>query len=136
MQWQTSPPVSLVRVLLPYTLRDTYRLSQYSSPLYRTLWPAAKDYLLPPADAANYAIVDMIMPGWQDYALSLDRMCTAVWAGQKPKAALERAAAEWNSTTRKIGVDAPRAAYQEFLKVPGSYPDHTIAAMGLAVHLT
>ncbi len=136
MQWQTSPPVSLVRVMLPYTLRDPYRLSQYTSPLYRALWPTAKDYLLTLSNASNYGVVDMIMPGWQDYALTLDRMCTSVWAGQEPKAALEGAATEWDATTAKIGLEAQRAAYQEFLKVPGSYPDHTIAAMGLAVHLS
>ncbi len=135
-QWQSSPPVSLVRVMLPYTLRDPYRISQYTSPLYRSLWPAAKDYLLNLSNAANFGVTDMIMPGWQDYALTLDRMCTAVWAGKAPKVALEGAAVEWNSTTRKIGVEAQRAAYQEFLKLPGCYPDHTIDAMGLAVHLS
>src|SRR5580704_17510551 len=36
MQWSTSPPVSLVRVMLPYTLRDPYRLSHYNSPIYRS----------------------------------------------------------------------------------------------------
>jgi len=135
-QWQSSPPVSLVRVMLPYTLRDPYRISHYTSPLYRSLWPSAKEYLLNLANAANYGITDMIMPGWQDYALTLDRMSTAVWAGKDPKAALEEAAAEWNGTTRKIGVPAQRAAYQEFLKGVGCYPDHTVDAMGLAVHLT
>ena len=91
IQWLNSEKISTERVQLPYTLRDPYRLSQYTSPLYRSLWPAAKDYLLTLADAANYGVVDMIMPGWQDYALSLDRMCTAVWAGQDPKAGLEAA---------------------------------------------
>jgi hypothetical protein len=33
-------------------------------------------------------------------------------------------------------VDSQRAAYQEFLKLPGSYPNHTSETMGLAVHLT
>ncbi len=135
-QWQSSPPVSLVRVMLPYTLRDPYRISHYTSPIYRSLWPSAKDYLLNLANAANFGITDLIMPGWQDYALTLDRMCTAVWAGKNPKAALEQADSEWNATTRKIGVDAQRAAYQEFLKGVGCYPDHTVDAMGQAVHLT
>jgi len=35
MQWMTSPPVSLARVMLPYALRDPYRLSHYKSDLYR-----------------------------------------------------------------------------------------------------
>lgn len=135
-QWQSSPPVSLVRVMLPYTLRDPYRISHYTSPLYRALWPAAKDYLINLANAANFGITDIIMPGWQDYALTLDRMCTSVWAGKDPKAALQQADSEWNATTRKIGLEAQRAAYQEFLKGVGCYPDHTVDAMGQSVHLT
>ena len=47
------------------------------------------------------------MPGGQDYALTLDRMCTAVWAGEDPEAALNKADAEWDATTKRLGV--PRA---------------------------
>ncbi len=134
MQWVTSPPVSLVRVMLPYTLRDPYRMSHYNSPDYRALWPASKDYLSALAEAANTGVVDMIMPGWQDYALSLDQMCTSVWAGTDPHAALTKAAGEWDGITDRIGVETQRAAYQQFMKLPGSYADHTIASLGLAVH--
>ncbi len=133
MQWVTSPPVSLVRVMLPYTLRDPYRMSHFNSPEYRALWPAAKDYLSTLADAANTGVVDMIMPGWQDYALILDQMCTSVWAGTDPREALTRAATEWNGITDKIGLESQRAAYQQFLKLPGSYANHTIASLGMAV---
>jgi multiple sugar transport system substrate-binding protein len=136
MQWVTSPPVSLVRVMLPYTLRDPYRLSHYKSDLYRSLWPSAKDYLVNLSNSANAAVLDMIMPGWQDYALAIDRMCTAVWAGSDPKGALKKAAAEWDRTTQKLGVDKQRDAYQQFLKLPGSYPNHTIETAGMAVRLT
>ena len=136
MQWVTSPPVSLCRVMLPYTLRDPYRLSQYTSPLYRALWPAAKDYLITLSQASNNAVLDIVMPGSQDYALSIDRMCTAAWSGEDPQTVLQRAAAEWDRVTEKLGVDAQRAAYQEFLKLPGCYANHTIDTMGLSVHLT
>lgn len=136
MQWTTSPPVSLVRVMLPYTLRDPYRLSHYTSPLYRSLWPSAKEYLITLSDAANGSVVDLVMPGAQDYALTLDRMCTAVWAGEDPESALKKADAEWDGITNRIGVEAQRKAYEQFLKLPGCYADHTIATMGLAVHLT
>jgi multiple sugar transport system substrate-binding protein len=136
MQWVTSPPVSLVRVMLPYTLRDPYRLSHYTSAQYRALWPAAKDYLIGLSNAANTGVVDMIMPGWQDYALSLDRMCTAAWAGTDPKAALATAAAEWDQVTQKLGVDSQKAAYEQFQKLAGSYGDHTVETVGLAVHLS
>jgi multiple sugar transport system substrate-binding protein len=80
--------------------------------------------------------VSLVMPGWQDYALALDRMCTAVWAGEDPKQALVKGAAEWDGITQKIGVDSQRAAYQQFMKVAGSYPDHTTETLGLAVHIT
>lgn len=136
MQWTTCPEVSLARVMAPYALRDPYRLSHFTSPLYRALWPGAKDYLVNLNNSANVSVVDMIMPGWQDYALSVDRMCTAVWAGEAPKAALATCAAEWDATTRKLGVDAQRAAYQQFLKLPGSYADHTVQTLGKAVNLT
>ena len=136
MQWVTSPPVSLVRVMLPYTLRDPYRLSHYSSPLYRDLWPTAKDYLITLSDAANGGVVDIVMPGSQDYALSLDQMCTSVWAGANPQAALTKAAGEWDGITDRIGVAAQRAAYEQFKKLPGCYADHTVEALGRAVHIT
>ena len=136
MQWSTSPAVSLARVMAPFALRDPYRLSHFTSPLYRSLWPNAKDYLINLSNSANGAVLDMIMPGWQDYALSVDRMCTAVWAGEDPKTALQRAAAEWDAVTERLGVDSQREAYQQFVKLPGAYADNTIEKMGLAVHLT
>ena len=136
MQWVSAPPLSLVRTMLPYTLRDPYRLSTYKSEQYRALWPAAKDYLINLCECSNNAVVDMIMPGWQDYALSIDRMCTAVWGGEDPKSALQKASAEWDSTTQRLGVAAQKAAYQEFLQIPGSYADHTIEKVGQAVHIT
>jgi multiple sugar transport system substrate-binding protein len=136
MQWVSAPPLSLVRTMLPYTLRDPYRLSTYKSDQYRALWPAAKDYLITLCECSNTAVVDMIMPGWQDYALSIDRMCTAVWGGQDPAAALKQVAAEWDTTTQRLGVDAQKAAYEQFLKLPGSYADHTIDKLGMSVHIT
>ena len=136
MQWVTAPPLSLVRTMLPYTLRDPYRLSTYKSEQYRALWPAAKEYLINLCECSNTGVVDMIMPGWQDYALSIDRMCSAVWGGQDPKSALQKAQAEWDTTTQRLGVASQKAAYQEFLKIPGSYADHTIEKIGQAVHIT
>jgi multiple sugar transport system substrate-binding protein len=136
MQWATSPEVSLVRVMLPYTLRDPYRMSQYKSPLYRQLWPAANEYLSNLCESANTSVVDMIMPGWQDYALSIDRMCTAVWGGQDASAALKQAAAEWDQTTQRLGVEVQKAAYEQFLKIPGSYADHTVEKLGMSVHVS
>ena len=94
------------------------------------LWPDAKDYLVNLCNSANVGLLDMIMPGWQDYALSLDRMCTSVWAGTDPKAALETAAAEWDQTTERLGADSQKAFYAEYKKLPGSSADHTVETLG------
>jgi multiple sugar transport system substrate-binding protein len=135
MQWACSPPVSLARVMLPYALRDPYRLSHFKSPEYRALWPDAKEYLVNLNNCANVGLLDMIMPGWQDYALSLDRMCTSVWAGTDPKSALQTAAAEWDATTDRLGADSQKAFFEEYKKLPGSSADHTVESMGMAVTL-
>ncbi|SDB35389.1 extracellular solute-binding protein [Bauldia litoralis] len=135
MQWITSPPVSLARVMLPYALRDPYRLSHFKSDLYAELWPDAKEYLVNLNNSANVGVLDLIMPGAQDYFLSLDRMATDVWAGADPQTALNTAAAEWNDTTDRLGVDSQKAFYEEFLKLPGSTADHTVEKLGMAVKL-
>ncbi len=135
MQWACSPPVSLARCMLPYALRDPYRLSHFKSDLYGALFPTAKDYLRNLNNSANVGLLDMIMPGWQDYALSIDRMCSAVWAGTDPKEALTTAAAEWDATTENLGVDSQKAFFAEYKKLPGSSADHTVESMGMAVTL-
>ncbi|MER8440602.1 extracellular solute-binding protein [Mesorhizobium sp. M1312] len=135
MQWACSPPVSLARCMLPYALRDPYRISHFKSELYGALFPSAKEYLSNLNNSANVGLLDPIMPGAQDYFLSLDRMCTAVWAGADPKASLETAAAEWNETTDRLGVDSQKAFYTEFLKLPGATADSTVEKLGMAVTL-
>jgi multiple sugar transport system substrate-binding protein len=133
MQWVTSPPVSLARVMLPYALRDPYRISHFKSELYGQLFPSAKEYLANLNNSANVALLDPIMPGAQDYFLSIDRMATSVWAGTDPQAALETAAAEWDQTTERLGAESQKAFYEEFKKLPGATADNTVEKLGLAV---
>ncbi|RUY38568.1 extracellular solute-binding protein [Mesorhizobium sp. M7A.F.Ca.US.001.04.1.1] len=135
MQWACSPPVSLARCMLPYALRDPYRISHFKSELYGALFPSAKEYLANLNNSANVGLLDPIMPGAQDYFLSIDRMCTAVWAGADPKASLETAAAEWNETTDRLGMESQKAFYTEFLKLPGATADNTVEKLGMAVTL-
>ena len=45
IQWMNSPETSLQRVMLPFALRDPFRVSHFKSPLYRSMWPAAPEYL-------------------------------------------------------------------------------------------
>jgi len=134
--WCTSPSISLQRVMLPYTLRDPYRISHYKSKKYRSLWPSAKEYLITLANAANEAVIDMIMSGAGDYANALDREMTAIYAGKSVKSGLDDAAKEWDSITKKLGVDNQRKAYAEFLKLPGATANNTVSKLGLAVHIT
>jgi multiple sugar transport system substrate-binding protein len=135
MQWMTSPAVSLARVMLPYALRDPYRLSHFKSDLYGELFPSAPEYLRNLNNSANVGLLDPIMPGAQDYQLSLDRMCTSVWAGTDPMEALQTAAAEWDATTENLGVESQKEFYQEFLKLPGATVENTVEALGMAVKL-
>jgi multiple sugar transport system substrate-binding protein len=135
MQWACSPPVSLARCMLPYALRDPYRISHFKSELYGQLFPTANEYLANLNASANVGLLDIIMPGSQDYYLSLDRMCTDVWAGADPMTALQTAAAEWDTTTERLGVESQKAFYQEFLKLPGATADNTIEKLGMAVTL-
>ena len=135
IQWACSPPVSLARCMLPYALRDPYRISHFKSDLYGQLFPTAKEYLANLNASANVGLLDIIMPGGQDYYLSLDRLCTAVWAGTDPKEALETAAAEWDAVTDRLGVESQKGYYTEFLKLPGATADNTIEKLGMAVTL-
>jgi multiple sugar transport system substrate-binding protein len=134
-QWATSPSVSLQRVMLPFTLRDPYRISHYKAPEYRRLWPAAGQYLQTLAEAANNAVLDLLMSGAADYSNALDRAMTAMYAGKDVKQSLDEAAREWDSITNKLGVDKQKQAYQTFLKLPGSTSRNTVAKRGLAVRI-
>lgn len=135
MQWACSPPVSLARCMLPYALRDPYRISHFKSELYGQLFPSAPEYLANLNASANVGLLDPIMPGAQDYQLSLDRMCTSVWAGTDPMEALKTASAEWDATTENLGVDQQKAFYLEFLKLPGATAANTVEKLGMAVKL-
>ncbi len=135
-QWQTSPSISLQRVMLPYTLRDPYRISHFKSAKYRSLWPGAKEYLIGLNNGANNAVIDMVMTGAADYANALDRAMTAMYAGEDVKKGLDDAAKEWDAITNKLGVDSQRAAYAQFLKLPGATARNTIARRGQAVTIT
>ena len=132
-QWANSPSVSLQRVMLPYTLRDPYRLSHYRAAAYKKLWKGADQYLKTLCEAANDAVLDLTMSGAGDYANAIDRAMTAMYAGKDVKEALDEAAAEWDRTTNKLGVDKQRASYANFLTYPGATGANTVRKRGLAV---
>ncbi len=133
-QWANSPSISLQRVMLPYTLRDPYRLSHYRSAKYKSLWPSAAEYLKTLCDAANDAVLDLTMSGAGDYANAIDRAMTSMYAGKDVQDALDEAAAEWDRTTDKLGVAKQRASYANFLTYPGSTGKTTVRQRGLAAN--
>jgi multiple sugar transport system substrate-binding protein len=122
-QWMNSPTVSLERVMLPYTLRDPFRLSHYESEAYRALWPRAGEYLDMLREQTNNALLDIIMPGSQEYHIAIEQMWGAVQGGTPAEQAAADANAAFNAITDRIGRDAQREAYQAYLAVGNVYPE-------------
>ncbi|MDQ2683919.1 MAG: extracellular solute-binding protein [Chloroflexota bacterium] len=123
IQWMTSPTISLQRVMLPYALRDPYRLSHFSSEEYRARWATAGEYLDTLEAAADGALLDLIMPGANEYNVVMDQMVTSAQSGTPVADALATANAAFNEITDRIGRDVQKAAYQDFLALKGSYYD-------------
>jgi multiple sugar transport system substrate-binding protein len=124
-QWMNSPTISLERVMLPYTLRDPFRLSHYSSEAYRALWPNAGEYLDMLQQQTDTALLDIIMPGSQEYHTAIEQMWGAVQGGTPAEQAAADANAAFNAITDRIGRDAQKAAYQEYLKLGNVYPEES-----------
>lgn len=122
IQWLTSKEISLQRVMLPFALRDPYRISHYESGLYRAQWASAPDYLRILRLGADRGLLDLAIPGAREYEEALDRAVVAAYAGTPPKQALDKAAADWDAITRRIGVDRQRQAYREWASKPNAYP--------------
>lgn len=114
-QWMCSPEISLQRVMIPYALRDPYRVSHYSAPAYRALWPAAGEYLDTLKEAAMMGQFDPGIPGGRQYLEAVDNAVTSAYAGTDPKEALDQAAARWDEITANLGVENQKAAYQQWL---------------------
>jgi len=125
MQWMTSPKISLQRVMLPFALRDPYRMTHFDSALYRSAWPEAGEYL----DAlkqASTGVWEPGVPGGREYMEALDKAITAAYAGKDVKAVLDDCAKRWDEITNRLGVDAQKAAYNQWLKNPNAQPGATV----------
>jgi multiple sugar transport system substrate-binding protein len=121
IQWMTSPSISLQRVMLPYALRDPYRLSHFASEEYRNQWATAGDYLDTLQAGADTALLDIIMPGSAEYHTAIDQAVTAAQGGTSVEDALATGDSAFNEITDRIGRDAQKTAYEEFLTMQGSY---------------
>ncbi|MEZ5926081.1 MAG: extracellular solute-binding protein [Hyphomicrobiaceae bacterium] len=122
IQWLNSEETSMQRVQLPYALRDPFRDSHFTSPEYLAKWPDAKDYLAALGEGAKTGLLDLSLLQTDKYEESLRQMISKLWAGEDPKAILDAAAAEWDATTEKIGVDKQKAVYNAWAAKSGAYP--------------
>jgi multiple sugar transport system substrate-binding protein len=121
IQWMTSPTISLQRVMLPYALRDPYRLSHYASEEYRSRWENAPAYLDTLLAAADGALLELIVPGAAEYNVAMDQLVTAAMAGTPVEQALADANGVFNDITDRVGRDAQKEAYETFKTLKGSY---------------
>jgi multiple sugar transport system substrate-binding protein len=120
-QWLNSPEISLERVMLPYSLRDPFRLSHMTSPKYRQRWPSAPAYLDLLASAATKGgLLDLIIPGHADYTDAFFVAVTDVRLGTDVKVAMRRMAETWEAITERYGRRSQRTAYAEYLRRPGA----------------
>ena len=75
--------------MLPYALRDPYRLSHYASEEYRGRWANAGDYLDTLKAAADGALLDIVMPGSFEYHTAIDQAATAAMSGTTVQESLD-----------------------------------------------
>ena len=122
IQWINSIDISGQRVQLPYTLRDPFRKSHFSSPEYQSLWPDAKEYLDALQAGAVSGLLDLSIINTFAYEDSLAIGLQAVMGGADPQEELDGVAAAWDELTEKVGVDNQREAYMQWSSKPAAYP--------------
>ena len=122
IQWVNSEKISLERVQLPYTLRDPFRASHFTSAEYVARWPGAKDYLDTLKKAAQVGILDLSVRNTFQYQDSLGKAMQRLMAGENPKRVMDETAADWDKVTQRTGVELQRATYQDWASKPNAYP--------------
>jgi multiple sugar transport system substrate-binding protein len=122
IQWLNSREISTQRVQLPYTLRDPFRENHYTDPLYLSRWPDAKDYLATLKDASRTGLLDLSLLQTDKYEEALRQGISKLWAGEDPKAVLDKVAADWDDVTKRVGLDKQKAAYADWAGKPNAYP--------------
>jgi multiple sugar transport system substrate-binding protein len=122
IQWLNSEDVSLQRVQLPYTLRDPFRTSHYSSPEYLARWGEAREYLGLLQSASKVGLADLSLIQTDKYEEALRQGFSRLWAGEDPKKVLDDVAARWDEITQSVGVARQKAAYEAWAAKPAAYP--------------
>ena len=86
------------------------------------LFPTAKEYLREPQRLGECRPARSDHAGRAGLLPQLDRMCTAVWAGADPDGRRSQtAAAEWDTTTERLGVESQKAFYDGVPEAAGRH---------------
>ena len=85
-------------------------------------WPDAKDYLKTLQDASETGLLDLSLLQTDKYEEVMRQSISKLWAGEDPKAILDKAAADWDAITQEIGVDKQKAVYADWASKSGAYP--------------
>jgi multiple sugar transport system substrate-binding protein len=121
-QWLNSKEISLLRVQLPYALRDPFRTSHFQSEDYQNAWSTAGEYLDILQAAAESGLLDLSIRNTAAYDEAITRAITSAFGGEDPKAALDQAAQDWDRLTDRIGVDVQKRAYSDWAAKSAAYP--------------
>ena len=122
IQWLNSEEISMQRVQLPYALRDPFRTSHFTDPVYELRWPEAKEYLATLKAGSETGLLDLSLLQTDKYEEVLRQAMSKLWAGGDPKQILDEAAQQWDQTTERIGVDKQKAVYANWASKSGAYP--------------
>lgn len=122
IQWLNSKETSLERVMLPYTLRDPFRVSHYESEAYRNLWPDAGAYLDTVRLAGETGLLDLSLLQQDKYDEAMSRAISSLWATGDAQASIDQMAASFDEITERVGVDRQKAIYEAWASKPGAYP--------------
>jgi multiple sugar transport system substrate-binding protein len=122
MQWMNSAEISLLRVTLPFSLRDAFRKSHFESPKYRSLWPEAGEYLDALRVGAKKGLLDLSIRNTFKYQDALIRGLQTVVSGGDIQEALNEVAGEWDTITEATGIEKQKATYRNWISKPNAYP--------------
>jgi len=122
IQWLNSEEISLKRVQLPFTLRDPFRASHYSSPEYLSRWVDAKDYLRTLKAASEVGLLDLSLIQTDKYEEAVRMGLSRLWAGDDPKTILDEVAKRWDEITERVGVEKQKGVYRAWAAKPSAYP--------------
>jgi multiple sugar transport system substrate-binding protein len=122
IQWLNSEEISTKRVQLPYALRDPFRDSHFTDPVYLKLWPDAKDYLAALKAGSQTGLLDLSLIQTDKYEEALRQGISRLWANEDPKKILDDVAKQWDDTTAKVGAEKQKAVYNAWAAKSGAYP--------------